>query len=105
MLILVLAVFVFAGVGGSNPRMVCHAWKIRADGTFEAETNSGNILFRREDIQLIEPHEGQDANAWVCIGNLQRMVRIAFPTHEEARQFVTQMDQFLRHKSLIWKLI
>jgi hypothetical protein len=77
-LILVLAVFVFAGISGSNTRMVCHAWKIRADGAFEAETNSGSILFRREDIQLIEPHEGKDANAWVCIGNLQRMVWIAY---------------------------
>ena len=97
-LILVVAVFVFAGVSGSNTRIVCHAWKIRTDGAFEAETNSGTILFRREDIQFIEPHEGNGPQAWVCIGNLQRMVWIAFPTDVEARQFVTQMDQFLSHK-------
>jgi hypothetical protein len=79
--------------------MVCHAWKIRVDGTFEAETNSGNILFRREDIQLIEAHDGNEAGSWVCIGNLQRMVWIAFPTDAHARQFVNQMDQLLSRKN------
>ena len=97
-LILVVAVFVFAGISSSDARIVCHAWKIRADGAFEAETSSGTILFRRKDIELIEAQEGNDAQSWVCIGNLQRMVWIAFPTDEEARQFVTQMNQFLSHK-------
>ena len=97
-LILVVTVFVFAGVSGSNTRIVCHAWKIRTDGAFEAETNSGTILFRREDIHLIESHESENnPYAWVCIGNLQRMVWIDFPTDAQARQFVTQMEQLLSY--------
>lgn len=95
---LILVVAVFVGISSSDARIVCHAWKARADGAFEAETSSGTILFRRKDIELIEAHEGNDAQSWVCIGNLQRMVWIPFPTDAQARQFVTQMVQFLSHK-------
>ena len=39
----------------------------------------GAILFRRENIHLIEPHESENSlQTWVCIGNLQRMVWIKF---------------------------
>lgn len=99
-LILVVAVIVFAGTSSSDHRIICHAWKVRADGAFEAETSSGTILFRRKDIELIEAHQGNDTYVWVCIGNLQRMVWIAFPANKEARQFAAQMEEFLRHKNL-----
>jgi hypothetical protein len=86
-------------LGDANSRLICQAWKIRRDGAFEAETKSGTILFRREDIHFIEPHESENnVPAWVCIGNLQRMVWIAFPNGAEARRFVTQMEQHLNSK-------
>lgn len=84
---------------GDPGRTLCHAWKIRPDGDFEAETNSGTILFRRDDIHLIESHESENnLHAWVCVGNFQRMVWIDFPGEAEARQFVIQMEQNLNYK-------
>ena len=84
--------------GETSKRVVCHTWKIRPDGDFEAETNSGTILFRREDIHLIEAHESEDSvQTWVCIGNLQRMVWIEFANATQASQFVNQMEQLLSH--------
>ena len=97
---LILVVAVFVGISSSDARIVCHAWKVRADDAFEAETSSGTILFRRKDIELIEAHEGNDAQSLVCIGNFQRMVWIEFPNDAPARQFVTQMDQLLRQRHL-----
>ena len=89
--------YVFVGAGKSGDRIVCTAWKIRTDGAFEAETSSGSMLFRRKDIHMIEPHK-IDGEAWVCIGNLQRMVWVDFPSEREAHRFVSQMEQHLSHR-------
>ena len=84
------------GAGKSGDRIVCHAWKIRPDGDFEAETNSGIILFRRRDMQMIEAHTSEvEGHAWVCIGSLRRMVWIDFPSEVEAQNFISQMGQHL----------
>jgi hypothetical protein len=81
-------------VGGSRNRIICHAWKIRPDGAFEAETNTGTIQFRPKDIQFIEPYyDESDSHTWVCVGNLQRMVWIDFPNEAEALQFISLMER------------
>ena len=96
-ILLAMVTLAFA-VGNTGKRILCHTWKIRSDGDFEAETNSGTILFRREDIHLIEPHSENDVQTWVCIGNLQRMVWIEFAHASQASQFVNQMEQLLSHR-------
>ena len=97
-LILAIGGFSFAGMEHSRSRVICHAWKIRSDGAFEAETNFGTILFRRKDIHIIEPHHDESTDgSSVCIGNLQRMVWIEFPSKEQAHQFVSQMKQYLAY--------
>lgn len=98
-LILMTGLYVFVGAGKSGDRVVCTAWKIRTDGAFEAETNSGTILFRRKEIHLIEPYK-IDGEAWVCIGNLQRMVWADFPSESEAHRFVSQMEQHLSQRAI-----
>jgi hypothetical protein len=96
-LILAIGAFVFLGMDPRS-RVICHAWKIRSDGVFEAETNFGIILFRRKDIQLIESHNIENTGcSSVCIGNLQRMVWIEFPSEAQAHQFVSQMNQHLAY--------
>ena len=86
--------FVFASIGGSGNRIICHAWKIRPDGAFEAQTNSGTMLFRRKDIQFIEPHHDEsNAHTLVCLGNLQRMIWIDFPDDAQASQFISLMER------------
>ena len=92
---------VFASVGGSGNRITCHAWKIRPDGAFEAETNSGTMLFRRKDIQFIEPYRNENnTHTWVCLGNLQRMVWIDFPDEAQAPQFISLMERRFFTRSL-----
>ena len=89
-------VYVFVGAGKSGDRIVCNAWKIRPDGAFEAETNSGTMLFRLKDMQMIEAHPSElEGHAWVCIGSLRRMVWIDFPSEMEAQHFVSQMGQYM----------
>lgn len=86
--------FVFGNVGGSSNRITCTAWKIRPDGAFEAKTNTGTMLFRRNDIQFIEPyHDENNTHTWVCLGNLQRMVWIDFPDKAQALQFISIMER------------
>ena len=95
-LILAVTALVFGSAGESRKRIVGTTWKIRADGAFEAETNAGTIQFRREDIQLIEACKSEKgSHAWVCVGNLQRMVWIDLQSEAQAVQFVTQMEQEL----------
>ena len=81
-------------VGDSGNRIICHAWKIRSDGAFEAETNTGTIQFRPKDIQFIEPYRDEiSAHTWVCVGNLQRMVWIDFPDEAQTLQFISLMER------------
>ena len=92
---------VFASIGGSGNRIVCHSWKIRPDGAFEAETNTGTIRFRRKDIQFIEPYPDENnAHTWVCVGNLQRMVWIDFTDEAQALQFISVMERRFFTRSL-----
>ena len=93
--------FVFGNVGGSGNRITCTAWKIRPDGAFEAETNTGTMLFRRKDIQFIEPYgDDENTHTWVCLGNLQRMVWIDFPDEAQALQFISIMERKFFTRSL-----
>ena len=86
--------FVFGSVGGSGNRIICTAWKIRPDGAFEAETNTGTMLFRRKDIQIIEPYPDENSTrTWVCLGNLQRMIWIDFPDEAQALQFIALVER------------
>jgi hypothetical protein len=91
--------FVFASLGGSGDRIICHAWKIRPDGTFEAETNTGIMLFRRKDIQFTELHHDEsNTHSRVCMGNLQRMIWIDFPDEAQALEFISLMERkFFAH--------
>jgi hypothetical protein len=100
-LILVVVAFAFASVGGGGNQIICTAWKIRPDGAFEAETNTGTIRFRRKDIQFIEPyHDESNTHTWVCLGNLQRMVWIDFPDEAQALQFISLMERRFFARSL-----
>ena len=93
-LILVVVAFVFASVDSGGNRIICTAWKIRPDGAFEAETNTGTIRFRPKDIQFIERYPDENsAHNWVCLGNLQRMVWIDFPDEAQALQFISLMER------------
>jgi hypothetical protein len=86
--------FILGNLGGSGHRTISTAWKIRPDGAFEAETNTGTMLFRRKDIQFIEPyHDENNIHNWVCVGNLQRMVWIDFPDEAQALQFISLMER------------
>jgi hypothetical protein len=90
---------ILGNVGDNRSRITCNTWKIRPDGTFEAETNTGTIQFRRKDIQFIEPYyDENNAHTWVCVGNLQRMVWIDFPDEAQALQFISLMERKFNRK-------